>query len=96
MRVAGVPRAPAELEGDALLRADRAQPLEHHADALRAELGGVVFLLVDARGGRVRVEVEGGPARGEGVGCVGGVEGAVLRDGFLEAPFADVALGRSE
>lgn len=56
--------------------------------ALGAEFARVDLLLVDAGRGRVWVQVERVPGRGEFVGWVGGL---VCADGGLQAAQADVA-----
>lgn len=92
VRVARVARAAAESEGDADGFAGGGEALEDGGGALRAEFLGVVGLFVDAGGWRVRVQVEGVPGGGEGVGGVG-VEALVGGDAGFEFVFADVALG---
>lgn len=80
MRIPRPPRAPTELESDALLGSNGCETREKRRCALRPEFGGVVFLLVDAWvRGSFRVEVEGAPGDGEGVLGVGlsvGCDGA--------------------
>lgn len=92
MRVARAPDAARKAEGDALLRANGAQP-RHERCGLFGTYALLKALAVwDALGGGVGVEVEGPPDDGEGVGFAVGVDFLVEADGFVEALFADVAL----
>lgn len=89
MQVAGIPRPAAELEGDAVGLFRGCQARENRRGSALAELGGVVLALVNAgvpRGGRV--QVEGVPGEGKGVGWVYGFVGC---DGPGETAVADVA-----
>ncbi len=92
MRVARVAGFAAEFEVDADVFAHGREALEDHSGFLGAEFLGVVGALVDAGFGGVRVEIEGEPGGGEGVGRVG-VETFVCCDAGFEFVFADVALG---
>ena len=82
----------AEPKVDADVVADGGHVREYRTDAVGAELGGEVLPLVHARGGGMRVEVEGKPGGGEGVRGVR-VSGLVEGDGAVEFLFTDVALG---
>ena len=72
--------------------ADGGQALDDHVRLLGAEFRIEVGALVDAGVGRGRVQVEGLPGRGEGVGG-GRVRGLVESDAALEFLLADVAPG---
>ncbi len=92
MRVARVARLAAEFEVDADGFAHGRETLEDGCGSFRAEFLGVVGALVDAGFRGVRVEVEGEPGGGEGVGGVG-VEAFVGGYAGFEFVLADVALG---
>ncbi len=92
VRVARVARLAAEFEVDADGFAHGRETLEDGCGSFRAEFLGVVGALVDAGFRGVRVEVEGEPGGGEGVGGVG-VEAFVGGYAGFEFVLADVALG---
>ena len=92
MAVPRVARLAAETKLDPGFFADGGQALDDHVGLCLAELGVEVGALVDAGGGRGRVQVEGLPGRGEGVRG-GRVRGLVEGDAALEFFLADVAPG---
>lgn len=83
----------AEAEGDPELFADRLHARGDDRGLGGADDGLEVLPLIDACGGRLRVQVERVPCDSEGVGCAR-VGGFVERDAAFEFFFADVALLR--
>lgn len=90
VRVPRIARLAAVGKVDADLLSDLGEADLHHARALGAELLLVEGLLVDGDFGGVRVQVEGRPGCGEGVGRV---RLLVLGYGQVEAVLAHVAPG---
>ena len=81
----------AEPESDPELFADRLHAREDDGDLGSADDGLEVFPFIDARGGRLGVQVIGVPGDGEGVGRVR-VGRLVERDAAFKFLFPDVAL----
>lgn len=92
MAIPRISGAAPELEIYPLVSSQLGEHLERSGRPLLAELGDVEGGFVDACLGGVRVEVEGAPGGGEGVGG-GGVCSAEGGYGGFEALFPDVAPG---